>query len=344
MVERQIKLHGMIADPKFFTLKKSQKTQLVFAILGISILVLTGIAAAGKASLAIVFLAVVLQTGAMVWFGRNYIKDAKDQSEPDVEAKLADMTEHCAARTRFIESIGKDLLETSRELFEAASFLGNTDRTGQTSAAAVKVEKELLAKAECIYCFSKDMVALTQLRSGEVQLLEQEIDPVELAQFCLTEVCKTQSYKNKIVLEGTPANGLLLKGDLSRLKQLLQKLFVSAIRQMEVKGATVRVNIFSDQDSRLVFSVKLDGRNVGEKEFLKLCCPLENNLPNDKKMELDMAIAKKLAILHGGDIVIYEQTSSGTVLAVFFPASRISKIPLQTGRARHRMLAIELVG
>jgi len=327
-------------------------------VVGILITVLTGLAVVRDFSLSAALFAMLFQGGLLFSLAYVFRKSGNlsnqvshgKQTAKRAEAELADLRKSCAAKTLFIETAGAELLETSRAMYDAAEFLharrgSNGKRlAGREIGAGLEIEEDLLENAEWLYSFSRDIVTLTQLKKGGVRLLEQEIDPVELVRFCASEVSKKQGKQQVIELVEMPDQQLLVKGDLSKLKHSLEKFLTWAVRQIEVDGAKVQFSIFRDKASWLVFSVKLGGCHMDDSTFEKFCCPLDNFPQENDQMVLDLAIARGLAKLHGGDIVIREQTSSGTVLDFFLPGVRVSQITLVDDKCLSLNRVIETAG
>jgi len=95
-----------------------------------------------------------------------------------------------------------------------------------------------------------------------------------------------------IKLASTPNQTVLIKGDLSKLKQLLVKFFTSAVQQLQIDGENVQVDIVVDSIGRLKVSAKLGGRQINPNEFESLCSTLESFKGGNERVGLDMAIAK----------------------------------------------------
>ncbi len=342
----------MIADQKIFTAKKSQELRAGFGVVSVLIMVLTGLVVVGDSSLPVVLFAVLFLAGLLFSLAYVYRKSGNllrqinhgKQTARRVDAELAGLRKSCAAKTLFIETAGAELLEASRAMYDAAEFLHARRSPDGKQLAGREIEEDLLENADWVYSFSRDIVTLTQLRKGNARLLEQEIDPVELVRFCASEVSKKLGKQQVIELMAAPDQQLLVKGDLSKLKQSLEKFLTWAVRQIEIDGAKVQISIFRDKASWLVFSVKLSGCHMNNCAFEKFCCPLDNFSKDSDQMVLDLAIARGLVKLHGGDIVIRKQTSSGTVLDFFLPGVRVSQIALVADQRRNLNRVIETVG
>ena len=318
----------MIADHNILTAKNSHKQQFVFVVAGMLILILTGIAAVSSFSLTASIVAVFVQCGLLVGLGCIF-KSTIDKLPELRDKRLAtnamineldSLRKNCSARSLFIETAGVELLEASRAMYDAAGFL-NEDR--QARGCSDGVEEDLLTKAGWLYSFSRDIVVLTKLKKGEMTLHEQEIDPIELVRWSVSRVQKIFGNEQIVSMMNMPGVPVLINGDLCKLKQCLTKFFSSACRQLQIDQADIKINVHADSTTGLVVLLKLSGRQLKDSEFQELCCPLDSFSNENDHIDLDMAIAVRLAKLHNGEIVVHEQTSSGTVMAFKLPPDRI---------------------
>jgi len=328
----------MIADQKTFTAKKLLEAQFVLALIGIFVLILTGMAIVVEQSdignfMVLVVQAVLLFSLVLLYrkTGSEKCQEAEEVLPPEnYETELADWQKKCASRNYFIETAGADLLEASRAVYDTAGFLKANSQAGsqpgKASSAVSGIESELLKNAGWVYGFSRDLVLLSQLKKGSVCLLEQGIDPVELLKFCASKTQKYFSERQVVELVESPSRPLLISGDLAKLKKTLVKLFTCVVRLLQIDGSKIQVRIFRDKTGNLIYSIKLVGRYLNNRDFDKLCCPLDNFGKNDRRIDLGLAIALRFARLHGGDIVIRKQSSDGTVLGLCLPKYRISEV------------------
>lgn len=71
--------------------------------------------------------------------------------------------------------------------------------------------------------------------------------------------------------------------------------------------------------------MKLTGYYLSTSQFQRLCFPLDKYKKGDK-VDLGLAIARHLAKLHGSDLVLKEQSASGSVLSFCLPDERVRKV------------------
>ncbi len=335
----------MIADGLNLTLKKAAEPAVVFSGFAFTALIVTGVATVAGFGVFIGVLAVLGQAGLLIWAMRAYHKAARgvrrikrlEGQKKQLNNQLLIVKEACEARSKFIETVGFELLESSRDVYEAAEFLNTEGAVCGGSGAHFDVEKSLLSNAGHLFEFSQDIVEFSQLQRDASSLIEQEIDPLELVRFCMSHVEKKYGERKhcqdvKIELLETPAGRFLLTGDLAKLKQLLNKLIGCSLGTLRQGQVNRLVKIYQSEENGLIFSVKLTGYHLSEARFQQLCWPLDRVEMAKQPLNLELAIARCLARLHGGDVVIEEQSASGTVLVFCLPAERVLQIRSDASR------------
>ena len=326
----------MIADAKIFTVKKSVKPQIVAGVIGIGALGLAGYLNFQSLPPSVTFHIAFAQAGMLAGLGlalwaNGKILRLKKQYQIAMEGKqqeISGLQNICAAKSRFIGTVGEEMLDTSREMYDAAGYLYTSSGPEEQSMGENSVEKRLYKNADRMYDLSQDVVTLARLEKGKIGLREQEIDTTELINFCVASVNRKHREKEPVVVVQVTGRPNLVRGDLARLKQLLGKMLTCATGLIEIEGAKVHVSLRFEKRQGVVFSVKLNGRQLSADEFEKLCDPMGQGGDHRGAGCMDMAIARGLARLHGGDIVVDKQTSSGTVVALKLPGERVSQIPL----------------
>ena len=194
---------------------------------------------------------------------------------------------------------------------------------------------------------TEDLLALSDLESGKVQLTRQPVDPVQLIQRVL-EVFWTQADAKKVRLKQVVEPGLPpLLGDLDRLQQLFINLVDNAIKytpsggQVTLKASTV-LHV-PDSDPRLEISVSDTGPGIPEKDLPRLT---ERFYRVDKARSRDLggtglglAIVKHIVQAHKGDLRIESVIQKGTTVRVFLPSVK----PAQEIQPNHVSLHREII-
>lgn len=113
--------------------------------------------------------------------------------------------------------------------------------------------------------------------------------------------------------------------DSLRLKQILINLLSNAVKFTEQGSVTLQVRKNSQM---LYFSVIDTGIGISEEDSVKLFQPFQQiNTPMHRKHKgtgLGLALSRKLAQLHGGDITLYSEAGKGSRFTVSIPQETLS--------------------
>ncbi len=171
-----------------------------------------------------------------------------------------------------------------------------------------------------------DILDISRFERGNISLVEQEIDLVELIDVCL-RMCRQAAADSQVTLVQARAFAQLeVKGDLTRLRQILINLVTNAIK-FSPCGGSVNVSLDRFTDGRIAISVTDNGIGIDPVKLERIFEPFAQVDGGISRrfggLGLGLAIARRLARLHGGDIVIASRLNAGTVARLVLPASRI---------------------
>jgi two-component system, OmpR family, phosphate regulon sensor histidine kinase PhoR len=178
---------------------------------------------------------------------------------------------------------------------------------------------------------TEDLLTLSDLESGKIQLAVQSVDSSQLIQRVL-EVFWDQANKKKIRLASSVAPALpTLIGDLDRLQQLFINLVDNAIKYSPVGGqVTLTAMLAQSQNggsSQVEIAVSDSGPGIPEKHLPRLT---ERFYRVDKARSRDLggtglglAIVKHIVQAHKGELKIESEVNRGTTVRIRLPASPV---------------------
>ncbi len=171
-----------------------------------------------------------------------------------------------------------------------------------------------------------DILDITRFERGNISLVEQEVDLVELADVCL-RMCRQTAEENQVrLVENYAFTELEVMGDLTRLRQVLINLVTNAVK-FSPSGSDVNIGIEGLADGRVTISVSDTGIGIDPAKLERIFDPfaqVDGGLSRRfGGLGLGLAIARRLARMHGGDIVIASRPNAGTVARLILPASRV---------------------
>ena len=174
----------------------------------------------------------------------------------------------------------------------------------------------ILSSGEHLLALVKNYLDMVKIEANK-----QELDLERLA---VTEICQAAIF---IVEEKAKAKKLQLNlnlaqdidfciGDSLRLKQILINLLSNAIKFTEQGSITLQVTL---KDGLLYFAVIDTGMGISAKNMAKLFKPFPQITRHHESTGLGLALSRKLAQLHGGDITVTSEPGKGSCFTLHIP-------------------------
>jgi two-component system, OmpR family, phosphate regulon sensor histidine kinase PhoR len=183
-----------------------------------------------------------------------------------------------------------------------------------------------------------DLLTLSDLESGKIQLNPEKLRPADLIHRVL-EIFHDRAGKKNIELAERPAPALpVVVGDSDRLQQLLINLIDNALKYTPAAGRIeVRAAPAGDDAIPMVeIAVADTGCGIPEKDLPRLT---ERFYRVDKARSrelggtgLGLAIVKHIVQAHGGRLEIESRMQKGTTVRVFLPADNGAVTPRTENR------------
>lgn len=176
---------------------------------------------------------------------------------------------------------------------------------------------------------TEDLLTLSDLESGKIQLSLQSLDSSQVIQRVL-EMFWDQAPRKKIKLTHHVAPDLpLLIGDLDRLQQLFINLVDNAVKYTPMGGevalSATLVPAQNGTAAQIEISVRDTGAGIPEKDLPRLT---ERFYRVDKARSRDLggtglglAIVKHIVQAHRGELIIESELKKGTTVRVRLPAA-----------------------
>jgi signal transduction histidine kinase len=171
-----------------------------------------------------------------------------------------------------------------------------------------------------------DILDISKIEAGRVELVVDEIDPGILAEKALRLVKdRAEQVRISLHLETDPDLPVLY-GDERLVKQAVLNLLANAVKFTHA-GGDVELRLYLDPDGTLVFAVRDNGIGIDEPDFERALMPfgqVESALTrNHQGTGLGLPLAKSFVELHGGELELESAVGKGTTVRLRFPAERI---------------------
>jgi signal transduction histidine kinase/DNA-binding response OmpR family regulator len=171
-----------------------------------------------------------------------------------------------------------------------------------------------------------DLLDLSKIEAGREELVLEPIVVGEICEACLSMVQEIANDRGlQLVLTIDPEIEICI-ADKRRLRQILFNLLSNAVKFTDIGSVRLAV---SQTPTMLQFTVIDTGIGISPADQLRLFQPFEQlDTGLNKKYQgtgLGLALARKLAILHGGDITVTSQPEQGSRFTLHLPLRSITE-------------------
>jgi len=170
-----------------------------------------------------------------------------------------------------------------------------------------------------------DVLDVSKVEFGKVELIEETVDIGAIVESCLRLMRDRAEAAGVKLMQELPPHLPHLQGDSRRLKQILINLLSNAVK-FTPSGGRVTMRAREGADGfRLV--VEDTGIGIASQDLEKALRPfgqIDSRLSRKYQgTGLGLPLARSMAELHGGKLVIDSTPGQGTIATVWLPSSRI---------------------
>lgn len=178
-----------------------------------------------------------------------------------------------------------------------------------------------------------DILDVTRIERGILHLVEQDMDAAEILEIAY-KMCREQAKAAEIPLAADLERTAEIQGDITRIRQVLINLVTNAIKFSE-PGNAIALWIEHLPDDGLAFVIEDHGIGIAPGDIERVFEPFEQGDASSSRRHggigLGLAIARKIARLHDGDVTLDSIKDEGTTARFILPASRVKwPAPLDT--------------
>ena len=183
----------------------------------------------------------------------------------------------------------------------------------------------IIENAAHLQSMINDILDVTRLERGSFQLVEQNNDAAEIIEATL-KLCRKQAEAAGISIVAHLIDDVSVRGDLVRLKQIVQNLLTNAIK-FSPEGSIVNINMQRGPDLEFILLIRDAGIGISDEDALRVFDSFlqldDGTARRFEGMGLGLSIARRIARLHGGDITLNGKLGIGTEARLTIPAARV---------------------
>ena len=253
---------------------------------------------------------VALQCFVALFFARLYADEHRSLAlEIDEARKAAD--EANAAKSVFLASMSHEIRTPMNGVLAASDLL----RRGGLSPEEQSLAELVFTSGEALLSLLNDILDLSKLEAGKVELEARPFDPRELMR-SVVELMRPRASQKQLKLSAEVGEEVAprLIGDSARLRQVLLNLLTNAIKF--TPAGTVRLRLRLDPEGRCRFSVEDTGIGMSPEQVGRLFKPFVQGSAATHRTYggtgLGLAISARLVEAMGGKIGVESSIGHGS--------------------------------
>jgi PAS domain S-box-containing protein len=228
------------------------------------------------------------------------------------------------SKTEFLANMSHELRTPLNAIIGFSQVMAGEMLGPIATTRYVGYARDILASAEHLLGIINDILDVSKLESGKLDLVEEVIDlPKAIADLVMLVEGKAKAAEIRLVArhEGDVP---LLRGDLRKIKQIVLNLVTNAIKFSRA-GGEVEIALKNDAGAA---AITIIDRGIGmEPEEIELAMTRFGQVTGPWTRDhagtgLGLPLAIGLAELHGASLAIKSIKGVGTTVTVAFPASR----------------------
>lgn len=256
--------------------------------------------------------------------GRDVTEDRRAE-EQLVRAKEA-AEAASASKSQFLSVMSHELRTPLNSIIGFSQLLASSQADYLSDAARNEYFKTILDSGNHLKTLIDDILDATRIERGTITLVEQEIDAAELVEVAV-KMCRDMAEKADVTIVARVVDGIEIKGDITRLKQVLINLIANATK-FSKPGEFVNVGLERTAGGGLVIAVRDSGIGIKPDDLKRIFEPFvqadEGMARRFGGVGLGLSIARKIAWLHGGDVTIESNVGAGATASLLLPAERVT--------------------
>lgn len=223
------------------------------------------------------------------------------------------------AKTEFLANMSHELRTPLTSILGFSNLLLE-QIFGSLNAKQLQYVERISSSGEHLLALINDLLDLSKIEAGKEDLTLEVIDVEEICQACLTQIQERANKQGLELIMAIDSGVTTCVADQRRLKQILFNLLSNAVKFTDTGTVTLKVN---KNECKINFSVIDTGIGITEADQATLFEPFRQlDSSFKRKYEgtgLGLALSRKLAQLHGGDIAVMSQVGHGSCFTVYLP-------------------------
>ena len=222
------------------------------------------------------------------------------------------------AELRLLETVAGVLRDGLIPITGFSELLARGGPQERRGPQAMNASRFILDSSQDLSRFVASLQDFVRHEQGRIRLVEQHVDAAELIEAALG-VCRGAAERADVVLVARLLDGLELRCDAVRIRQAIANMVLWAAGTAPA-GSVVGVRLFEGEGKSAAISVTTMAEPTRESGAAG---PFDPHLPLDGLRGFALPVARRVALLHAGDLTIDSGPGAGTTACLILPPHRV---------------------
>ena len=236
----------------------------------------------------------------------------------ELAKKTVQLREMNRLKNQFVGMAAHDLRNPLGNILNLAEFISEPD---STDAERLEFAETIRGLSASMLNLVDDLLDLTQIEAGRVNLRTELVDLNELAESCAAQM-GTLSRSIDVGVEAIhPDSATKIEADRPKLAQVVDNLVDNAVGHSPA-GSMVRIVVSRASENGAEIRVEDSGDGIPQEQLSDLFVPFHGGPTSGRRHKsrgLGLAIVKRLVEAHGGEISVESEPGMGTTFLVTLP-------------------------
>lgn len=254
--------------------------------------------------------------------------DITNEKRTELELRLARDAADIANKTKsdFLANMSHELRTPLNSILGFTHVMINELYGDLGNPKYAEYTSDIHTSAQHLLSVVSDILDLSKIEAGEFTIEENDVNVSELADY-IARMMSPRALSREIELAMTDVSAAMtVRADRRHMRQILLNLVDNAIKYTPA-GGTVSVSCHINDRQELLISVKDTGIGMAEADIELVLEPFRQlrRSPNIayEGTGLGLPLAKKMAEMHSGSILIESTEGAGTTVTLKFPPERL---------------------